>query len=228
MKRDDTTSDWKSVSSDTAGYGRRNGMQRNGKDAGVLCGAALQCLRRPCSETMHTRARPRQRSTSVAERLAERQRWATYWLRGTRGYVATRAEGEGGRQRVPALPRSTHRVLTEYPTGYPSRRRGADGSERSPTAAEARTEYSQSTPQGTRVGEGGRTGSAGLRIPRLTAPSLHGRSLRRTLDPRANTRTRSLLRVRRLRLPPRRRPRLRALDRSGIARFGPHGNDRRG
>jgi hypothetical protein len=51
------------------------------------------------------------------------------------------------------------------------------GSERSPTAAEARTEYSQSTPQGTRVGKGERTGSECVRISRRMAPSLHGRSL---------------------------------------------------
>jgi hypothetical protein len=69
----------------------------------------------------------------------------------------TRAEGySGGRQRARAPPRKD---LAEYPTGYPSRRRRADGSERSPTASEALTEYSPSTPRGTRVREGERDGS---------------------------------------------------------------------
>ncbi len=171
-----------------------------------LCGAASAVRAPPLRNDAHTCASTA--ALDVAERFAERQRWATGWRRGTRGYVATRAEGgradgsecarrlesteyptgdpsgrrgADGQRALPDGLRSTHSVLTEYPTRYPSRRRGADGSERSPTAAEARTKYSQSTPRGTREGKGERTGSI------CTADRCGAHSF----DPRTNTRTRT-------------------------------------
>jgi hypothetical protein len=100
----------------------------------------MQCLRRPC-ETIHVRAAVLGVDECVADDAATAQRRteAMGCRRSVRGQVATRAEGEG------------------------------DGSERFPTASEARTKYSPSTPQGTRVGKGERTGSTCLRLPRPTA-----------------------------------------------------------
>ncbi len=66
IKRDDKKSDFTSVICETAGSWRGNGIQRDGEDVGILCGAALQCLRRPCA-TMHVRTAV----LGVAERFAD-------------------------------------------------------------------------------------------------------------------------------------------------------------
>ncbi len=133
MKRDDTTSDFKGVISDAAGYGRRNCMQRDGRDVGVLCGAGGTAVPAPPLRN-HARARPRQRSTSVAERLAERRRWATYGRSGTRGYVAKgsargRADGSECARRLESTHRVPHRVPEHAKGSGRGRQRGpADSS----------------------------------------------------------------------------------------------------
>jgi hypothetical protein len=107
---------------------------------GILCGAALQCLRRPC-EKMHVRVAV----LGVAERFADdaataqRRAEAMGYGRSVRGQVSNES-GAGGR-----------------------------------TAATG-TEYSRSTPQGTRVGKGERA-EAAASASRL--PPKHPQPLRR-------------------------------------------------
>ncbi len=84
----------------------------------------------------------RARGSARRRRALRRAEAMGYWL-AERAGVSSDQSGGGGRTAA-----SASKVLTECPTEYPSRQRVADGnsSERFPTASEARTKYSQSTP----------------------------------------------------------------------------------
>jgi hypothetical protein len=102
------------------------------------CSACAVLARRcTCTRQCSTSASP----TTPRLRSVERRRWATGYRRSVREYAATRAEGAGGRQRVP--PECLERTSQSTPrsTRVGKGERTGKGSERFPTASEALTKY---------------------------------------------------------------------------------------